>query len=454
MKKAKIVVASDLHLMAPEILEKDGEAFDRVLNSDRKLLVESTAIISQLLRQVKDEHPDVFLIPGDLTKDGERVSHLLLARMLKPLSELGIKTFVIPGNHDINNPLARYYSGSESGPADSVTPEEFAEIYADYGYGDGKCIERGPRLCYVAEPAPDVWILALDSCMYEVNFEERYPHTGGEIKAEVLAWTAEVMERARKEGKQVLTMTHHGLLEHFSMQSIIAHEYLINDWIRTSERIANTGVRIVFTGHFHAQDIVWRRFREGELYEIETGSAVTYPCPYRVATLYEDRLEIESYRITLKNETTGGLSLQDYAYKHLEAGIPGMTEFLIGYVQRKAPERISPEIADMIRQSVPYFKDLIMKIYTGHLEGDETGLEYNPDPADAAINPYTGDKFQELRKLAEGFIPKYAPFFVVVENTLYNASVPDNFLTIPWSNGQMSHKKGTFAGDLTSKKDN
>lgn len=433
MKQAKIVVATDLHLMAPEILEKEGEAFDRVLNSDRKLLIESKAIIEQLLRQVKSEQPDVLLIPGDLSKDGERVSHELLAQLLKSLSEDGVTTLVIPGNHDINNPLARHYNGAESRPADRVTPELFAQIYADYGYGSSACIERGPRLSYLAEPVEGLWVIAIDSCVYEQNIEEHYPHTGGAISEDVMQWVEHVMERSRKEGKRVLAMTHHGLLEHFNMQSVIAKEYLVDDWLRVSERLAKAGVRVIFTGHFHAQDIVWRKFRSGELYEVETGSAVTYPCPYRVVTLHDDRLVIESYHITMQNEITGNIPLQDYAYRHIEAGIPGMTEFLIGYVQRKAPERFSPEIADVIRQSIPYFKDLIMKIYTGHLEGDETGLEYNPDPEDALTNPYTGDKLQELRKIAEGFFPKYAPFFILVENALYNPSVPDNFLTIPWT---------------------
>lgn len=434
MKKAKIVVASDLHLMAPQILEKEGEAFERVLNSDRKLLVESKAIIERLIRHVMDERPDVFLIPGDLSKDGERLSHELLAELLRPLRAAGISTLLIPGNHDINNPLARHYSGSTGRPAETVTPEQFAEIYAEYGYGEGSCIERGPRLCYLAEPVDGLWIMALDSSVYETNVEEHYPHTGGRLTDEVLTWMEEVMRRSRDEGKQVLAMTHHGLLEHFTLQSVIASEYLIEDWLRVSERVANAGVRVIFTGHFHAQDVVWRRFRGGELYEVETGSAVTYPCPYRVVYVHDDRLDIESYRITMQDDTTGGMTLQDYAYKHLEAGIPGMTEFLIGYVHRKAPGRFSSDIADVIRQSVPYFKDLIMKIYTAHLEGDETGLEYNPDPTDVQEHPYTGDKLNQLLKLVRGFVPKYAPYFIVIENALYDASVPDNFLTIPWKN--------------------
>jgi len=41
---------------------------------------------------------EVLLIPGDLTKDGEKLSHLELVQKLEPIIEKGIQTFVIPGN--------------------------------------------------------------------------------------------------------------------------------------------------------------------------------------------------------------------------------------------------------------------------------------------------------------------------------------------------------------------
>ena len=38
----KIAVISDLHVMAPELLVKEGDAFEAYLNRDRKMLREST----------------------------------------------------------------------------------------------------------------------------------------------------------------------------------------------------------------------------------------------------------------------------------------------------------------------------------------------------------------------------------------------------------------------------
>lgn len=293
---AKIAIASDLHLMAPELLEKEGSAFDKALLSDRKLLVESPEIISKLFNDIISDKPDILLLTGDLSKDGERASHELLRKMLTKVSDAGIHTFVIPGNHDINNPLAAIYNGEEHRKADHITPEDFAEIYRDYGYDvtKGDIIERGPRLSYLAEPVEGLWIIAIDSNIYEENFEDHYPNTNGTLSNEDHEWIKDVGRRAAERGKILLGMIHHGVLEHFPLQSVIAGEYLLKNWLRDSEKIADAGIRVVFTGHFHAQDAVMRRFRGGYLYDVETGSPVTYPCPYRIVKVYEDRLEVKT----------------------------------------------------------------------------------------------------------------------------------------------------------------
>ena len=430
---AKIAIATDLHLMAPELLEKAGPAFDKALLSDRKLLVESPEIIGTLFDEIIDAKPDILLLTGDLSKDGERASHLLMRDMLRRVSDAGIHVLVLPGNHDLNNPLAAIYNGDEHRPAEHVTPEDFEEIYRDYGYDldSADILERGPRLSYLAEPVEGLWIIALDSNIYERNLEDHYPETIGRLSKEDHDWIKEVGRRAQAEGKLLLGMIHHGVLEHFTLQGVVAGEYLLKDWLRDSEKIAEAGIRVVFSGHFHAQDAVMRRFRRGYLYDVETGSPVTYPCPYRIVKVYDDRLEVKTHYIKMKNETTGGLKLSDYAYNNLLTGLPGMVSFVIEYLRRRYPGRISAAQAEMILGAYPAFEDLIMAIYTSHLEGDEKGLEYNPDPEDALINPKPGDKLAQLRQFMQGIYPQYDRIFAVIENCLYDTSVPDNQLTIP-----------------------
>ena len=104
-----LLVCSDPHIMAPELVVQEGPAFEETLRSDRKLLLESVQIFDQLIKEALEIRPDLFLICGDLTKDGELASYRYLTQRLDRLTEAGIKVLVVPGNHDINNPLAQIY---------------------------------------------------------------------------------------------------------------------------------------------------------------------------------------------------------------------------------------------------------------------------------------------------------------------------------------------------------
>ena len=52
------------------------------MNSDRKMLKESDAILTGTLNQLVKDEPDVVMISGDLTKDGEQVNHEAVAEKL------------------------------------------------------------------------------------------------------------------------------------------------------------------------------------------------------------------------------------------------------------------------------------------------------------------------------------------------------------------------------------
>ena len=86
------------------------------------------------LDDMKEEDPDLLILSGDLTLDGEKASHEELAELLEGLSEAGIEVAVIPGNHDINNPDARRYTADGTEKVESITADEFRDIYADFGY--------------------------------------------------------------------------------------------------------------------------------------------------------------------------------------------------------------------------------------------------------------------------------------------------------------------------------
>jgi DNA repair exonuclease SbcCD nuclease subunit len=135
--KTRIMLISDPHVMGPGLLIKKGDAWEDAIYYDRKLTEYTRDIYDEMIAVALREKPDLFLISGDLTKDGEMVSHEYVAEKLQLLNQAGIKPFVIPGNHDLGTDEACYYDGGYcDNVLDVADANSFAELYRDFGYGD------------------------------------------------------------------------------------------------------------------------------------------------------------------------------------------------------------------------------------------------------------------------------------------------------------------------------
>ena len=321
----RFAVFSDPHLYDTG-LGIDGKAFQDYLAADRKLIVESEEILGVAVERVKSSGAQFLLVSGDLTKDGERQDHALFARYLGKLKDAGIPSYVIPGNHDILNPRALSYGAAGTKGVPNVTAAEFADIYKDFGYGSA--LFRDPAsLSYVAEPAPGVWLLALDSCRYADNPNRKESETDGSFGAPTIAWIQDILARAARQDIPVIAMMHHGVLEHYKGQSQFYAEYVVKDWQEVSALLASYHVRLVFTGHYHAQDITARSWDGGRfIFDCETGSLVTAPNPVRTVSIDAgQQLSIDSTFISqLPSYAAAGKDFHAYAEAYLRTGIEGI----------------------------------------------------------------------------------------------------------------------------------
>lgn len=275
-------VLSDTHVHDVNALGASGPDWDADLAADRKMWAQSAELIDAAIADLKAKPIDFVLVTGDLTKDGEVVNHQLMATKLAQLKAAGKKVFVIPGNHDVNNPYARDYTVTPAVKATSVSSAEFKTIYADYGYGTALYTDTS-SLSYVAEPVPGVWIVAIDSCRWAENTVA--PITSGKVGAATQAWIVERLQEARAKGKTVIGMMHHGVVEHFAGQSAQFPEYLVADRDLLGKTFTDHGMNVVFTGHFHANDVAKKDFTAAALHDVETGSLVTAPSPYRTVSV-------------------------------------------------------------------------------------------------------------------------------------------------------------------------
>ncbi len=287
MAQTTIAVITDTHVMAPGLLVNGGTAWQNELGNDRKLLDYSSRIFDELVSKFKAEKPGLLLVTGDLTKDGERLSHEYVKAGLDQLKAEGVKVLVIPGNHDIDNNGAEKYDGDVATKVETVSSADFATLYADYGYSG--TVRDDNSLSYACEPVSGLVLIGIDT------------HTGA-IDGATLDWACQQARDAYRQGKQVIAMMHHPLFPHILGADMFVNSSTVANYKTVRNRLADAGVRVVLSGHFHTSDIAkdWNADMTKEIYDINTGSVISYPCDYRVMTLSGDlqTLEVATQSVT------------------------------------------------------------------------------------------------------------------------------------------------------------
>ena len=278
----KLVVLSDPHVMAPSLLVNEGTAWTNYLNREDRLMDYCQLLFEEVLNRIIDLRPGLVLISGDLTKDGEQVSHQYLTAKLDELRDLGIQTLVVPGNHDRgSNSDAVSYDGENTTQVAVATDGWFAAQYANYGYGAGSEREES-SLTYACEPITGLVVIGIDS------------GTNGNVSSTTLAWIVEKATTARASGKKVIAMMHYPLIPHFTGVNTFESSAVVQNYGTVRNTLADAGIRVVFTGHFHTSDIAkdWNDDMKREIYDVNTGSLIAYPCDYRVVTMSDDFSEM------------------------------------------------------------------------------------------------------------------------------------------------------------------
>ena len=180
MKQIRILlfIVSDPHYISKKSYD-NGKAFEDFLNTgDGKMLNHIDELFDSLIEDIESEKPDFLVITGDLTCNGAKQDHIGLTERLKLIKDMGTCVFVVPGNHDIQNPYARKFIGDEAVDVETISSDEFMTLYAPFGY-DGAVSKDPNSLSYLAMPAEDTWLLMLDSTDTENNFRKKYPEQSG-----------------------------------------------------------------------------------------------------------------------------------------------------------------------------------------------------------------------------------------------------------------------------------
>ncbi len=328
--KYRVMLISDPHLMSPDlIIDPNSSSYEKMLSYDRKLTRYSYDIFLAYLDTIRAIHPDLLLIPGDLTKEGELLSHQLMAEKLQGLLDEGIPSLVIPGNHDMECSAARYYDYDGSHKAESITTDQFAEIYRNFGYGEGA--DRDPNsLSYVCEPIPGLVMICID----DIRVPSRGLDTStdverGRITQPTIDWVVSKADEAVRQNKRVLAMLHHQMVNQYGGQSTIYTQAVTEHGDSLARIFAGHGIKAVFTGHMHVPNAakIWSESREDSMYCISSASSISYPSHYRMLLFDEDlsRMKVVSREV---RSTSKLPNLQFEARKHIAETLPVSVEQL------------------------------------------------------------------------------------------------------------------------------
>lgn len=299
--QTRIAVATDIHVMAPSLLPdeaKSQSAWTNYYAGQRKMLEQSADLFDQLKETLLNDKPDLLLVTGDLTKDGEQASHEYVKTGLEALKAAGIKVLVIPGNHDFGEEgnHTQYLADGTTADAPVLAVNDFATYYADFGY-TGSTQDPNGSLSYVAEPTKGLVVLAIDS------------HTAA-VGEKTLAWLCQQANEAHAAGKQVIAMMHHPLFPHINGLENHISTYTVDDYQSVRNSLIEAGVNVILTGHFHTSDIAkdWNDDPENSIYDINTGSLISYPCDYRVLTL---SIDLRQLSVSTAPLTPTGMTADD-----------------------------------------------------------------------------------------------------------------------------------------------
>lgn len=288
-----IWIASDLHYLDASLETDTGAYQTKNLTSDGRIQENDEMYLSIFLNEIQKKKPKVLILSGDLTFNGEKVSHLSLQKKLKQIEET-TQVLVIPGNHDLLNPHAYDYSTPDQiKEVESITYEEFRTIYHDFGYAQAKECDSS-SLSYVYEATPKVWMLMLDSSRSYRN-DGVFMYNEGDFKKQTLSWIESILQKAKEQNAMVIPVSHHNLNCHnpmFSTGYQIINEYALKLLYE------KYGVPVHFSGHMHIQHIE----KSPVVYDICTSSLLDYGNRYGKITLKGNQLHYTSQALPLKEE--------------------------------------------------------------------------------------------------------------------------------------------------------
>lgn len=307
--KTVLTFIADTHHYS-RTLGDSGKAFVFRSDSDQKCLKETGEIIDCAFDYLSKTPCDAVCIAGDLSNDGERVSHEEFREKLYKLKE-NKKVYVITATHDWccdQNP--RKFSGENvSHDVPVLDHNDIYEFYKDFGINDAFSE-------YKTTLGPASYAVNVGDCVTLLGLiDDKNGRNSAGYKKAHLDWITEQIKSAIQNGRVPIAMEHHLLIPHIS--PLFTKGACSPDREMIINRLADAGLKIIIVGHSHLQRIDRHVSPNGnEIYEVNVGSLVGYPAPMVTVTADGRKISVKTDYLesfTLDGET---VDAQNYLANH------------------------------------------------------------------------------------------------------------------------------------------
>lgn len=310
-----LATASDIHYYPESLAKYKSDAFYTYLQGSNITYEDMNSILDSTFAALKKDHDTkglkYLVLSGDLTVNGEYEGHVALAERLRKFeAESGVKVFVTNGNHDINNSNASAFVTEDGAktPARKTTPQEFYEIYREFGFNQAysrfkefDCGEDG-ALSYAVKLDGGYRLIVADGGKYThfntASGEDEH-ETGGSFSPALVEWIIARAKEATDSNETPILVTHWNVSGMNYLHEYLLQGFVIDDCYKLQEVLADNGINYAFSGHQHVSDIDITYSDSGEpMYSVITPTLSEFPFSFR-ETLF-DRDENGTVRATFE----------------------------------------------------------------------------------------------------------------------------------------------------------
>ncbi|MGY0314128.1 metallophosphoesterase family protein (plasmid) [Alteromonas macleodii] len=320
-----------------------------------RLFNENIMVFKEALDDVVERNIKLVALPGDFTDDGQPVNILALKEILDEYRhKYGLRFFAINGNHDPVRPFTqpggkRDFINREGVEVSVMSPshqecmsgrsdfcsellkewgyKEIAQSLSEHGFlpspadklfetpfntvdlderhwewcdTEEFCVDM-PDMSYLVEPVEGLWLLAIDANVYRpkgsLKDKQFYGSSNAgynalvKYKPKLLDWIKDVVVRAKKQNKKLVSFSHFPMAEFSDQQTQSIAELLGENSLQMSRQpsedttavLAATGLKLHLGGHMHLFDV--SQSSKHGLTNVQVPSLAAYQPGYSIVTV-------------------------------------------------------------------------------------------------------------------------------------------------------------------------